>query len=237
MARLIKIYLTGLAFLLLFSCGENIDIEDKTPPAKPKLITRSSDTSFVETGIDAVADGDYIYLEWQPNTDKDLKGYIIERKDPDSTSFLQISPMLDKSVSSYTDNTELDIGRKYTYRLLAVDEAGNRSEYSFEHHYTLLEKAKILQFKRQGADSLKLDCSFMGNPDGIYLSFRFYQGSQVIYVLDDARIIQPEHNPYYFDNRELNLPLSGLSIRVDVRSGKSLQNPVGSESAVTLLSQ
>jgi len=222
MIKIFQLLITLYLAVMLYSCGENIDVEDKTPPAKPVFHAKSFDSAMVETGIDAVSEGDYIYLEWKPNRESDLQGYILERKDPDSTNWLQLGAMLAKGDTTYLDNSDgliddNNTNKKFYYRVLAVDEAGNRSEPSFEESYRLLPKVNIIEFKKQGSDSLKIVCSYQGDYNSIYFNFRFYENNRIVYVYEHPDLIQDNQNTFYFDNRNYNFDLSTLTLRMDAK--------------------
>ncbi len=177
---------------------------------------------MVESGIDAVSEGDYIYLEWKPNQESDLQGYIIERKDPDSTQWIQLGSMLAKGDTTYLDNSDgliddNNTNKKFFYRVLAVDESGNRSEPSFEESYRLLPKVNISEFIKHNNDSLKIVCSYQGDYNSIYFNFRFYENNRIVYVYEHPALIQDNQNTYYFDNRNFNFDLSALTLRVDAK--------------------
>jgi chitodextrinase len=53
-------------------------------------------------------------------------GYLVERQDTGSTSFVQVGTT---TGTSYND-TGLAAGSSYSYRIRAMDAAGNLSEYS-----------------------------------------------------------------------------------------------------------
>jgi hypothetical protein len=69
----------------------------------------------------------WVNLSWTASTDNDgVVGYKVERQDPGSTSFVQVGT---STGTSYND-TGLAAGSSYSYRVRAMDAAGNLSEYS-----------------------------------------------------------------------------------------------------------
>jgi len=68
-----------------------------------------------------------VHLSWTAPADNvDVAGYLAERQDPGSTSFVQIGT---STGTSYND-TGLAAGSSYRYRIRAMNAAGNLSEYS-----------------------------------------------------------------------------------------------------------
>ena len=68
-----------------------------------------------------------VHLSWTAPTDNvDVVGYLVERQDPGSTSFVQVGT---STGTSYND-TGLAAGSSYSYRIRAMNAAGNLSEYS-----------------------------------------------------------------------------------------------------------
>ncbi|NOZ67934.1 MAG: hypothetical protein GXP46_01490, partial [Deferribacteres bacterium] len=84
-------------------------VGDVIPPAPPQ-------------GLTASASGPDITLNWTANSGTDLSGYNIYRKGPEGWARINTSPV--------TETTYIDSGLRngtYTYRVTAVDEAGNES--------------------------------------------------------------------------------------------------------------
>jgi chitodextrinase len=68
-----------------------------------------------------------IHLSWTASTDNiGVTGYLVERRDPGSQSFVQVGS---STRSSYND-PELAPGSTYSYRVRATDAAQNLSDYS-----------------------------------------------------------------------------------------------------------
>ncbi len=65
-------------------------------------------------------------LSWDPSPEKDIREYIIERKEEDSESFHGEGS---SSATSFLDEG-LDDGKKYTYRVKAIDQNSLKGEYS-----------------------------------------------------------------------------------------------------------
>ena len=94
-------------------------LEDRTPPAPP-------------TGIEVALSGlpGQLTVFWAPSSDTDLKGYRVYRSEVPSGVFSLISnTLIAKGQERFTDFT-LTTGKKYYYRVTAVDQAGNESGYN-----------------------------------------------------------------------------------------------------------
>jgi fibronectin type 3 domain-containing protein len=100
------------------------------------------------SGLEAVPGGataaDHsIDLSWSPNTEADLAGYIVYRQEIDSkgavtgtVTRLNQTPVVGPA---YRDQTAM-AGRRYAYRVTAVDTAGNESAPSADVQETLREQ-------------------------------------------------------------------------------------------------
>jgi hypothetical protein len=125
----------------ILSCG--IDIEDSTPPSPPKWIKKSLPEEWPESGIDANEDGG-ISIEWRANLDEDITAYNIYRAEwinlKDSLSSFKFLSQIENRGNinfEYVDNSVIR-GIKYYYKLLAIDDGDNSSDYSDSTYYTLL---------------------------------------------------------------------------------------------------
>jgi fibronectin type 3 domain-containing protein len=80
--------------------------------------------------VDRTNEGDEeVTLDWDDNTEADLAGYNIYRRDYFSTGpYTQLNTYL-VTVSAYTD-TSVEEDRLYHYWVTAVDTNGNESAYS-----------------------------------------------------------------------------------------------------------
>ena len=86
---------------------------DIFPPAVPAGLTASAGVGSVE-------------LAWERNTEPDFKEYRVFRAEGDG-AFNQIAAGLD--APSYSDHA-VESGKRYRYRISAVDQNGNVSEPS-----------------------------------------------------------------------------------------------------------
>ena len=84
---------------------------DKFPPKPP-------------TGLQAIASEGAISLIWEPNTEKDLAGYIVLRGIAPSGAMMPVTPV---SIQATTLRDPVQPGVRYVYAVQAVDKAGNTS--------------------------------------------------------------------------------------------------------------
>ncbi len=89
-------------------------IIDCTAPGKPENMM-------------AVSQEGYIALSWDKATDEDVKYYRIYRAAAEDGVFVMLRDNLQNA--TYNDST-VEAGKAYIYRMVAIDKAGNVSEYS-----------------------------------------------------------------------------------------------------------
>jgi len=87
---------------------------DTTPPAPPSALTATPGKGRVT-------------LDWADNTESDLAGYRVYRRNKNGT--WPTSPLVSITSSAFTD-TGLKNGTTYTYRVTAYDRNGNQSQPS-----------------------------------------------------------------------------------------------------------
>lgn len=95
------------------------NLEDKTAPNAP-------------TGVQAAltSSPNLVTIFWAPVTETDIKGYKVYRAESANSAFAEISNMLvAKGQERYTDVSVVP-GKKYFYRVTAVDQANNESGYN-----------------------------------------------------------------------------------------------------------
>ncbi|HFA49082.1 MAG TPA: hypothetical protein ENJ95_08700 [Bacteroidetes bacterium] len=101
-----------------FTPSEFVVFKDKTPPAVPRGFEAAIDSNGV------------VSLRWQPNTEADLRGYLLTASRFEEGEFMPVSqkPL---SGTFYTDTLALNIqNRLFYYRLAAVDEMFNTSPFA-----------------------------------------------------------------------------------------------------------
>ena len=96
---------------------------DATAPATPTNLTAKGT-------IDGIA------LDWADNGEQDLAGYNIYRREAGSTEFTKLNNGL-LTNSQYND-TKAPAGTTSYYRVMAVDKAGNESNFALESAYRLV---------------------------------------------------------------------------------------------------
>ncbi len=80
----------------------------------------------VPAGLMAVAGVNSIELAWQPNTEDDLAGYQVYRSTSGGAAERIAGPV---EAPNFSDRT-VEIGKKYSYTITAVDRTGNESAHS-----------------------------------------------------------------------------------------------------------
>jgi hypothetical protein len=117
------------------------------PSAPVTLVMRDIFPPAVPTGLEAVPGGATpsdrsIDLSWTPNTDADLAGYIVYRQSVTSSGASEGTPARLNPTPipgpAYSDQTAAP-GQRYSYRVTAVDAAGNESAPSADVQETLRE--------------------------------------------------------------------------------------------------
>lgn len=113
--------------------GHSLEIAG-TPSETYILNTRDVFPPAVPTGLVAVASPDehVIDLSWAPNTESDLAGYIVYRREAGSTAApTRISPAQTIPGPAFRDTTAV-AGRVYAYSVSAIDQDKNESQRSVE---------------------------------------------------------------------------------------------------------
>lgn len=105
-----------------------VTVHDVFPPARP---------GGLQAVFSGVGQKPFIDLSWDPNSESDLQGYFVFRRDNGGQAVaLNKDPV--RAPSFRDDNVQL--GHKYTYYVQAVDIRGNASEPSPEASETVPEK-------------------------------------------------------------------------------------------------
>jgi hypothetical protein len=91
-----------------------VTLVDTFPPAAPK-------------GLTGVASEAAISLIWEPNTEKDLAGYLVLRGVPPGDNVETLAPVTPAPIQATIFNDAVQPGVRYVYAIVAVDKAGNRS--------------------------------------------------------------------------------------------------------------
>jgi hypothetical protein len=140
------------SFLIIWGC-KNSTSNNTPPPPKVMLVEKSSDSSAVETGIDAedpannadpVKNG--IIIQWHPVDYEKLKAYDVYRRAIDTTGGFQKIAVVDQSFNArdtiYLDQ-DVNLDTIYYYYIIARNEEGGEGEPSAKDHYTLYAKVTL----------------------------------------------------------------------------------------------
>ena len=105
-----------------------VDVVDVFPPAVPAGLAAiaTAGDGGIETAID---------LSWQPNTEPDLAGYIVYRREAD-TGWQRVSPS-QPLVSPAFHDRQVQPGHTYSYAIRAIDQGGHESARSAEAEETV----------------------------------------------------------------------------------------------------
>ncbi len=236
--RNILLLSAGLLLLSLFwGCASEEIAVDMDPPAVVQITPRSDDDVFIETGIDAVPDGDYIYLSWTQSGAHDLEGYRIYRMmDEDDAERILIDE-IDPEYTEYEDRDSVlapdqasGLSTGFSYWVTAYDESGNESGLSEETYYKLMMKPDLTEPQVQN-DSLYLSWSY----DFVILEPVEY------FVVRLYRSVDTDWIPFWLTVYNLPSPLQVVypepleagtyKYQVDVIGATSAEQPSGSERA------
>lgn len=124
-------------------CGQMLEVRS-TPSAEVTIAVRDVFPPAVPAGLVAVPGLEFsplmhpmIALSWEPDVEPRVAGYRVYRRDVDSNgTWRRVGPEL-VSVAEYVDR-DVVAGHKYSYRVTAVDTAGNESAPSTEVEETAL---------------------------------------------------------------------------------------------------
>lgn len=135
---------------ITFTCSKKIN-QSGLKPAKVVLIPVVADTSRIEKGLDTVPERDAIRIEWILNSDERVIGYEIYRKSGESNSkFVKLFTAAE--TDSFYEDIVPQIGVRYYYTVLAVNDEDLRSESGDTLSYMLLQKASNLKPKGESSE-------------------------------------------------------------------------------------
>ncbi len=126
---------------LIFNCG--LDVEDPTPPSPPVWVQKSFPEEWPERGVDAHESGG-IYLEWEASPEESISSYLIYRAEfydeKDSLGEYHLLSLLDVESTNKLEyiDSEVELRRKYFYKLKAEDTTDKKGAFSDSVHYSLL---------------------------------------------------------------------------------------------------
>lgn len=148
--------------LLLFPFASAARAADKTPPAAP-------------TGLKASAGDAKVVLDWNNNTERDLKVYYVYRRVPNGTWG---GPKAQATSSAYTDTSAAN-GTRYEYRVRAVDTSYNLSQPSSTVSATPVAADRTPPaapaFLTANAGDAKVALDWASNAEGDLAGYRVYR--------------------------------------------------------------
>jgi len=109
-----------------FSAPVRVEVKDIFPPAVPTEVAAVASAGETEVSID---------LSWQPDTEADLAGYIVYRRD-ESGEWRRISGQQPIVGPAFHDS-EVQNGKTYRYAVAAIDQGGHESGRSTEAQETV----------------------------------------------------------------------------------------------------
>ena len=180
--------------LLLLGCGQNESSRDDVPPVPPRVVPRSADNAYAQTGVrPEPTANDNLYrvrLEWYPNSEPDVAGYRIWRRREDvATRYhgilrdLRFGVNLDRGpVLAFLDAGDDFSGAPsnllapdrpgdslsthgWVWYIQAYDEANNHSELSDSIYFRLINNPRNLSVIRQAPGRYSLNWQFTANND------------------------------------------------------------------------
>jgi hypothetical protein len=132
--------LLGVIFIN-FGC-KNKSTDPALKPAPVTLVPGGGDTTAVETGIDAVPEGNLIHLEWTQVENASVVAFSVFRKAEREKEFAKLVT-IEAPVRFYDDPVPfLDV--RYYYFVRAVSDEGLESEPSDTLSYKLIQKAESM---------------------------------------------------------------------------------------------
>ena len=218
--------------LICCGCGEDTTGEDITPPSPPILVEKGDESSILESGIDAVPEGDWIRIEWYLNIEDDLAGYEIWRVAEDDTGetgeindFLQIIVLSMEELTStellyhidrdpqIEPDPDTGFGRGVYYYICAFDQSGNVSSPSDTTYYKLLPKPINVHFDT--TEVYTISCSYPFITAGpIYFTIRVIDLSGNSYKW--LNISTFYNDPFSIVYNDEPLETGDYSLRIDV---------------------
>lgn len=106
----------------------DVDVKDVFPPAVPAGLVAVASAGGEGTGPS-------IDLNWQPDTDADLAGYIVYRRE-NGGQWQRVSPATPAIEPAFHD-TQVQPGHTYSYAVSALGKGGHESERSAEAEETV----------------------------------------------------------------------------------------------------
>jgi len=143
---MIKYYILFLTIISLFffACNQE-EVNKVDPPAKVTLVSKSDDSVAVEKGIDAIyldaqPDRNAIFLEWHPNQEKILAGYVIYRSEFSNRNYVNIARITKEfSIDTTFIDNSVSLLTRYYYFVRAFDDLDQYGQSSDTVNYSLVD--------------------------------------------------------------------------------------------------
>ncbi len=142
MNKQIRLIFSVLFIVVLFGVYCKDQSNQSPPPAKVQLVTKTAENDPVEHGIDAIPEKDAIFLEWHPNTEKNLAGYIVYRSEVENSQFVEVGKITkyyEKIDTTFTDSL-VALNTRYYYFVRAFDDLNQIGDPSDTVSYKLWVK-------------------------------------------------------------------------------------------------
>ena len=194
--NLVSLGIFILAFVLQGCTVDDNDVVviDDTPPAAPR-------------GVHSVTGDEQVLIEWYPNQETDLKGYIVYRSLRKLEDYAEIAEV-GSEVSSYVDDG-VENGVTYYYAVSAFDFDGNESNLSPEI---------VNDTPRPGGRNVKLE-DYILEPDRSGFDFSHPERGAQAYDRHGVSIyfgIDTEVNvPYIYSDNETEIQDLGYTDSMD----------------------
>lgn len=232
MIHKLNIITFGIVVFIGTSCSVDPTATQREQPDPPRFILKSDDQANMEYGIDAIPEGDGIFLIWQNMNNNQVKWTKIYRRAEFENGF-QFLTSVNEPESTFVDY-DLELEMRYYYYLKSVDKRRFDSLPSDTLSYMLLPKATNLNHSLDAIPTFVWHYPFV-SPVGFLLRLEDVSSNEVVWmslVTSFDSIVEINYN---WDNRAMldSIP-SGRSFRwrVDVL-GPDLFS--GSESVWKLL--
>lgn len=150
-----------------YSAPVFIEVKDVTPPAKPQGLKSESGEGFIT-------------LKWNANTERDLRGYHVQRslksKSKINDSYVNVTkePIVQ---TTYTEQLPINVRNEFVYRIVAIDSSFNRSIPSENTLARMPDATPPLQpvIKNIVSDSVKTVITWLPNVDVDIAGYNLYR--------------------------------------------------------------
>jgi hypothetical protein len=178
-------------FCIGMSCDQG-EVNKVDPPPAVKIVQKNSDTSVVETGIDALydpssPDNNYIYLEWYRNPENRLAGYDIYRSTAANRNFQAIARVTGRNrlgIDTVFIDKTVSLNQRYYYFIRAFDDLDQYGEPSDTSEYELIE-IPVLSYPVYNIGNITspiFKWSFANSINPHFFVFRLEKNQNEVYV-------------------------------------------------------